>query len=226
MKKMTIFFSIIILCFMAIWFASPYWTLYQIKQAIDQNQADNLSQYIDYPRVRQSLKLQIQQQLNHKLGFDNSNNQLATWGVVLSEKLTEQLVDVAVNPQSIQLLMQGKALRDSIVISKKEEISPFRNWLNKAHDFLNVDHSSQDDHSIAKMDSQNPINIVDKKTEDNVNVDISKSTKNRNPQAQAHYLSLNQFEVIVPNDDGEQTHFIMQRNGLNWKIIKILVNFS
>lgn len=101
MRKITIFFSLIILCFVAIFFAIPYWTLYKIKQAVDQNNAEVLSSYIDYPSLRNNLKPQIQQQIQHKLGVDHPDNQIEAWGAVVSEKLSNQVVDLVVNPEAI-----------------------------------------------------------------------------------------------------------------------------
>ena len=49
--------------------ASPYWTLYQIKQAYAQNDVSGIARYIDFPQVKASLKPQIEQKISTVSGM-------------------------------------------------------------------------------------------------------------------------------------------------------------
>lgn len=60
MKKI---FITAILAFVAYWFASPYWVSYQIEQAVKNNDADKLSSYIDFEQLKQSLKTQLEREM-------------------------------------------------------------------------------------------------------------------------------------------------------------------
>lgn len=42
--------------------------------------------------------------------------------------------------------------------------------------------------------------------------------------ARYSFDSFSQFSASVPNEDGEQTRFILQREGLDWKLVNIEVN--
>ena len=46
-----------------LFFASPYWVLYQINQAYQQNDAAGIAEYIDFDQVKKGLKLQIEHKL-------------------------------------------------------------------------------------------------------------------------------------------------------------------
>ncbi|MCH4245330.1 DUF2939 domain-containing protein [Acinetobacter gerneri] len=221
MRKITIFFSLIILCLVTIFFATPYWTLYKIKQAVDQNNAEALSSYIDYPSLRNNLKPQIQQQIQHKLGVDHPDNQIEAWGAVVSEKLSNQVVDLVVNPEAIQLLLQGKALKESIKLPSDQVISPIKKWFNPIENIFGVD--SKPELSIS------PNAIVSEKepqkTSEEKHISSDISGEKSLEKISMHYQDLNHFEVIIPSDDGQKTGFILKREGINWKIVNIKIKF-
>ncbi|OTG64800.1 DUF2939 domain-containing protein [Acinetobacter silvestris] len=198
MNKVKIGFSLCILVCIALFFASPYWMLYQINQAIEQNQAGEISEYIDFPSVRASLKPQVNMLLRQKLGIEHPDHPLEVYATQLTDHFSEQVVDVAVTSQSIVLLMQGKQLKESIKLPKFDRYNKVYNLL------FNPTHSQK---MIAnETTATEPLN-----------------TKNQvdQPQYQAHYLSLNTFEVIVPTTNVQQTRFIFQRHFLQWKLTKI-----
>ena len=72
MKILKVFSGLLVLLIAGWWFASPYWVLYQVKQAVEENQLGKLSSYIDYPAVRQSLKSQLSQYLEQKWVLSNA----------------------------------------------------------------------------------------------------------------------------------------------------------
>ncbi|NLN58462.1 MAG: DUF2939 domain-containing protein [Gammaproteobacteria bacterium] len=74
MKKLAMRIFLVLIAVVAVWCAGPYWSLYQINQAVEQHQADQLSSYIDYPQVKASLKPQVQQRLQQLMGFEASGS--------------------------------------------------------------------------------------------------------------------------------------------------------
>lgn len=222
MKKITIFFSLIILCFAAIFYATPYWTLYQIKQAVDQNNAEALSSYIDYPSLRNNLKPQIQQQIQHKLGVDHPDNQIEIWGATLSEQLSNRVVDLVVHPNSIALLLQGKALKETIELPVAEITSPVKKWFNKIENILGVEKTP----TLPEFNQKPNTEVrVEQKVQLKSNKESNESLSEKSQEKiSMHYLDLNHFEVVIPSNDGQKTRFILQRTAMKWKVVDIKVN--
>ncbi|MEB3753689.1 DUF2939 domain-containing protein [Acinetobacter sp. MD2(2019)] len=117
MKKWLGGVGVVLLIVLGTWVASPYWMLYQLKQAYEQNQSEKISSYIDYAQVRESLQPQIESVfLSHlEEGQDASNSE---WyqriHAILDTHISRQILDLLVSDQTIQLLMQGKQLSELI----------------------------------------------------------------------------------------------------------------
>lgn len=104
MKKLII---TAILAFVAYWFASPYWVSYQIEQAVKNNDAAKLSSYIDFEQLKQSLKTQLEREMQQKLA-DNSNPQVEAFAQMFAGAFLDKMLDSMISPQGIQMMIQGK----------------------------------------------------------------------------------------------------------------------
>ena len=111
MKKISI--GIIVAFVIGYIFTTPYLTIYHMKTAAANHDGEALSEYIDFPALRQNLK----DQLNVKLGKGilpeaMDDNPLATLGSALGAAfggmLVEKMVDVYVTPSGIMELMRGE----------------------------------------------------------------------------------------------------------------------
>lgn len=98
----------------ALFFASPYWTLRQIHQAYQRNDAAGMAEYIDFAQVKSSLQPQIQRRLQAAAGLEHLPEPLQPWGGRLSAALSARAADAAVNEHTLMLLMQGKELKDAV----------------------------------------------------------------------------------------------------------------
>jgi hypothetical protein len=112
MKKFITVIASLCLLFILFWIGSAYWSIYQIKLAIDRNQPEIIEKYIDFPRVQESLKQQIEKKIAKDMGFSNESNQNIL-GKKLNNLISTQLVDVIATPETIRLLIQGKVLNES-----------------------------------------------------------------------------------------------------------------
>lgn len=194
MKGFKLLLGVLMLAGLSGWLASPYWVLYQINQAIEHNQPGKLSAYIDYPAVRQSLKDQLAQRLQQKLGIEQQTHALEVWGAQLSTGLTAYTVDLLVQPDTIVWLLQGKEWTEAIrrttgkysTTTQTLAVSPV------SSNFVLV-RSAQ-----AASPAEPPIR-----------------------REQAHYLGLNTFQVRVPTGTTHYTDFIFNRSGLSWKMTAI-----
>ncbi|MBA8781440.1 MULTISPECIES: DUF2939 domain-containing protein [Aeromonas] len=96
--------------FAAYMFASPYITVYQIKSAAENNDATTLSEYIDFPSLRQSYKGQITAMLEKDMAENEEmkNNPFAKAGAALGGRMVEQMVDAYVTPARIVELISSE----------------------------------------------------------------------------------------------------------------------
>ena len=86
------------------WWFSPWWVLNQAKAAAERNDAQALSDVIDYPRLRESLKGEFNSALVGRLrdgasGLGEAGRTGATLGAVLASALVDKLVEVMVRPE-------------------------------------------------------------------------------------------------------------------------------
>lgn len=92
--------------------ASPYFALYQIKKAIQAKDADKVSQYVDYPSLRQSVKDQMNgymmKELSTKAKDDKSG--MAAAGALLASTMVNSMVDGLVTPQGLKMAFNGKSM--------------------------------------------------------------------------------------------------------------------
>ena len=96
-------------------YASPYWTLHQMKTAIAGKDADALSEYIDFPAVRDSFKGQMMAMMNKRMPSSGAeNNPFAAMGQMMGVALIEQVVNAAVSPAGVMAMMEaGKVKPDA-----------------------------------------------------------------------------------------------------------------
>lgn len=88
------------------WWFSPWWVLNQVKAAAERNDAQALSDVIDYPNLRESLKGEFNSALVGRLregasGLGEAGRTGATLGAVLASALVDKLVEVMVRPEFV-----------------------------------------------------------------------------------------------------------------------------
>ncbi|HEY4297979.1 MAG TPA: DUF2939 domain-containing protein [Paraburkholderia sp.] len=87
-------------------YASPYIALNNLKRAADARDAQTVNQYVDFPALRDSLKLQIAGLLTRRLDADN-DSKMATIGAMIGVTLIGPLVDAYATPDGVAALLNG-----------------------------------------------------------------------------------------------------------------------
>lgn len=94
--------------------AAPYITVHQIQAAAENRDGEALSEHIDFPSVRQSLKDQVNAAFMTEMTTHNSMNGSApaAMGAILAgvvvDRLAEQFIEAYITPAGITRLMAGK----------------------------------------------------------------------------------------------------------------------
>ena len=94
--------------------ASPYLAFHRIKQAVDAEDLQTLSTYVDYPALRENLKAQALAAISAKWQAQAPDNPLASLGRTFAAGAAEKMIDALITPENIMLalasgqLLQGK----------------------------------------------------------------------------------------------------------------------
>lgn len=88
-------------------YASPYVALGRLKSAIDARDAQAISEYVDFPSLRISLKQQVTEELMRRIDAVKKNNPFAAIGALIGSALVGPLVDAYATPDGVAALMSG-----------------------------------------------------------------------------------------------------------------------
>ena len=88
--------------------AAPYLTVRAIRAAVKTQDAAALSKQVDFPALRASLKLQLNDRLVREAGPDLQSNLLGALGLSLAGGLIGGAVDTMVTPVGLGALMEGR----------------------------------------------------------------------------------------------------------------------
>jgi hypothetical protein len=86
-------------------YASPYIALDRLKRAADARDAQTVSEYVDYPALRESLKEQVASLLTRRLHA--SGNPFAALGAMIGVALIGPMVDAYATPEGVAALLNG-----------------------------------------------------------------------------------------------------------------------
>jgi hypothetical protein len=100
-------FAALIIAAGGTWYlASPQWTLHQMKAAADANDPDALDSYIDYPALRQNLKVEIRSEMIAQAKQDKSG--FGPLGLAIGTAMVGPLIDRLVTPAAIREALIAK----------------------------------------------------------------------------------------------------------------------
>ena len=88
--------------------AGPYLTVRAIREAVKTQDAGALSKQVDFPALRSSLKLQLNDRLVREAGADLQSSLLGALGLSLAGGLIGGAVDTMVTPVGLGALMEGR----------------------------------------------------------------------------------------------------------------------
>ena len=99
--------AVLIIAAGATWyFASPAWTLHQMKAAADANDPNALNAYIDYPALREDLKAEIMAQMTAEARKDRSG--LGGLGLAIGTAVVGPVIDGLVTPAGMRAALLAR----------------------------------------------------------------------------------------------------------------------
>lgn len=88
--------------------AAPYIAVHQMKSAAESRDGEALSEYIEFPSVRQSLKDQMNAVFMKEMTNELEGNPFAAVGAAFAGMMVDKMVDAVVTPAGITQLMSGE----------------------------------------------------------------------------------------------------------------------
>lgn len=101
-------------------YASPYFTLYQMYQAVERKDVEAISSHVDFPALRESVKTNLQTVVKKETS-QQSNPLMGLLGSVMGGFVLDPVVDQLVTPSGVAALLEGEQLQ----LGKQEGQSQF-----------------------------------------------------------------------------------------------------
>lgn len=98
----------------AYWYWSPYVAMNSMKDAAEARDADTFNQYVDYPKLRESLKGQFSAMMTKEIGKQRSGgseleNAGTALGAMLGLAFADKFIEAMVRPEVVmQAMAEGK----------------------------------------------------------------------------------------------------------------------
>lgn len=91
-------------------YASPYFTLYQMYQAVERKDIQAISDHVDFPALRESVKTNLQTVVKKETS-QQSNPLMGLLGSVMSGFVLDPVVDQLVTPSGVAALLEGQQIQ-------------------------------------------------------------------------------------------------------------------
>jgi hypothetical protein len=108
MKKWLALIVIVLVLALGWLAAGPFIAINGIRSAVQAQDAAKLSQYVDFPAVRSSLKQQVDDYVVRRAGADVQSNLLGAIALRLASGATDGIVDAMATPAGLAAVMEGR----------------------------------------------------------------------------------------------------------------------
>lgn len=199
----------VLLAFLAIvaWqVAGPYYTVYQIKQAVEQQDSVKLAKYIDFIQLQQNLKHQLQAKLKTRLEQQNGSF-FGMLAIATTEKALDSVLDQTVNPSTVLLYLKGKR--------------PFQQKLNAIRELAdNQENSENLTASVSQLSFSTPSGA---QSAANHATAPKASTVSSSKNWTGQFDNLSKFSVLQQRDNGTDIRYLITRSGAGWQLSNIIL---
>lgn len=92
----------------ACFYYTPYWAVTNMKAAAENRDAEALSEYVDFPSLKESLKANFNAMMASEVSNNMSDNPFGAFGATLATAFINPMVDNLVTPESLAMMMKGE----------------------------------------------------------------------------------------------------------------------
>ncbi|WP_101927062.1 MULTISPECIES: DUF2939 domain-containing protein [Luteimonas] len=136
MKKYAWLSAIALVLLLAYTAAGPFLTIHAIRTAVQADDSRALSRQVDFPALRSSLRLQLNDAMVREVGPDLQSSLLGAIGLRLAGSAVGTGVDMMVTPVGLSALMRGRrvwSLAGGAPLSTADEAATRTDPLEDAH---------------------------------------------------------------------------------------------
>ena len=87
---------------------TPYIAVHNMEKAADDRDVETLSDYVDYPAFRESIKANFNAMMASKIAKSKNDNLFEALGAALGAAMINHIVDSFVTPESLTMLIKGE----------------------------------------------------------------------------------------------------------------------
>ncbi|MDM8356898.1 DUF2939 domain-containing protein [Pandoraea communis] len=87
-------------------FGTPYYTLWRARDAANARDATALSSYVDYPAVRESLKMSLHDELARQMDKQRGNA-FGSLALALGGWVSDRVVEALLTPEAVAAMLRG-----------------------------------------------------------------------------------------------------------------------
>lgn len=87
-------------------FGTPYYTLWRARDAANARDATALSSYVDYPAVRESLKMSLHDELARQMDKQHGNA-FGALALALGGWVSDRVVEALLTPEAVAAMLRG-----------------------------------------------------------------------------------------------------------------------
>jgi Protein of unknown function (DUF2939) len=103
------------------WFyATPYLTFQTLQKAAEAKDTAKISQHVNFPALRESVKSNLNTALTNELG-QRQDNPLSAMGAALASTFINPMVDVIVTPEGIATMLKEGSLKPRLGKDDRQE---------------------------------------------------------------------------------------------------------
>ncbi|MFW2178281.1 MULTISPECIES: DUF2939 domain-containing protein [unclassified Moraxella] len=206
MKKIITLAMLLLIVFVGAVFASPYWTLYQLKNAYDAKDTQAITAHIDFGKLQQSLKAQLTPVLVAKVEHVTASPIL-------------QALNLNVDADSMVSKMVNRAVENTVTENG------VNNLLNGQTTLASLDSNAKllGGLTAVAMDKIDVKDLIMARSQDELSEKLKQQLSQPNPNAvtvkdSANYCGFNCFAVNT-QVRGYPITVNMERQGfVNWKV--------
>ena len=113
-------------------YITPYLSILNFKDSLENDNYGKANEYIDFASVRESLKVQIKENLNKDYATEIRSNPYAGFGLILLEPVVNSIVDMTVTANGLKLLFdRGLLATSEQQVVNKDNIKTTNNSLDQ-----------------------------------------------------------------------------------------------
>ncbi|MGK5026060.1 DUF2939 domain-containing protein [Janthinobacterium sp. RB2R34] len=123
MKKIILAAAFFLIALGAVTYATPWYTLHQMKTALAERDAAALAEHVDFPALRENVKQQINGAMADGIkATAGADNPFAAMGQALVSSMTNKMVDAMVSPAGVVALVNKSVVSSDGRVSEASEV--------------------------------------------------------------------------------------------------------